>query len=200
MEREELFKLVETILNETTEGDMEVIREAVKRRDNRSEKSGMGNFNPEQKAEQMSQNISQQVSYSREQIRSLVQKFAADVIRQNAPELSEDQIRELLDEWVPDPETAAEKEEKGKNLPSDVLITMAQQFISYAERKMPPSQEMKLREEIPDWQKSYWEWFPESVRQAIALYLKGVINEEDCWNQIYTDAEKAESGERGERS
>jgi len=192
MERDELFRLVDAILNKTSEADMEVIQEAIKRREQRSDSDRPGSISPERIAMQASQQISNQMSYSRDSIRGMVQKFAADIIRQNAPELSEDQIHELLDEWVPDPETQQQKEEKGRQLPGDVLITMARQFISFAEGKMPPSEQAKLREEISDWHNSYWEWFPKSVREAIALYLKGIIEEEDCWKQIEAEAEQSQ--------
>lgn len=190
MEREDLFKLVEAILNETTDSDMEVIHKAIERREARNTPDRPGSISPERVARSASRDISNQLNYSRESIRGMVQKFAADIIKQNAPELTDEQVHELLDEWVPDPNT--QKEEKGKQLPGDVLITMVRQFISFAEGRMPPSEQEKLREEIPEWHKSYWEWFPSDVREAIALYLKGVINEEDCWNQVYQEAEEQE--------
>ncbi|MFO7849874.1 MAG: hypothetical protein R6V67_07935 [Spirochaetia bacterium] len=190
MEREELFKLVNTILNETTDSDMEVINKAIERREARSKPSRSGSISPERVAQSASKDVANQLNYSRESIREMVQKFATDIIKQNAPELTDEQIHELLDAWVPDPNT--QREEKGKELPGDVLITMAKQFISFAEGKMPPSEQEKLREEIPEWHKSYWEWFPSAVREAIALYLKGVINEEDCWNQVYQEAGEME--------
>ncbi len=193
MERDELFKLVDAIMNKTSDSDLEVIHEALKRRERKNESSRPGSISPERIAKQASQQIENQMSYSRESIRGMVQKFAADIIRQNAPELTEEQIHELLDEWIPDPETQQQKPEKGRQLPGDVLITMARQFISFAEGKMPPSEQAKLREEIPEWHSSYWEWFPNSIREAIALYLKGVIEEQDCWNQIYAEAEQSEA-------
>jgi hypothetical protein len=192
MEREELFKLVNRILNETSEADMEVIREAVRRREERSAPTKPGAFSPENTAKQLSRNISEQLDYSRDSIRSLVQGFAADVIRKNAPELTEEQIGELIGEWVPEPSAQRDRGELEGSLPADVLITMAQQFISFAQGKMPPSQQAKLNEEISDWHKAYWERFPSLVREAIALFLKEIISEDDCWKQIYAVAEETE--------
>ena len=198
MERDELFKLVDTILNKTSEADLEVIREALKRREERSASARSHTerqFSPDRMAGQVSNEIAQQFSYSRESIRALVQNFAADIIRQNAPELTDEQVQQLISEWVPNPEEQQNRPEKGSRLPSDVLITMAQQFISFAQGSMPPSQQQKLNEEFRDWYKSYWEWFPSQVREALALYLKDVISEDDCWEQIYAAAGESEAGQ-----
>jgi hypothetical protein len=119
-----------------------------------------------------------------------------DIIRKNAPELSEEQINELLGEWIPNEE---EKKRRAQQftLPPDVLITMVQQFISYSEGRMPASEQMELEHEIPEWYKTYWERFPAAVRNALSLYLKGKIDQGSLWEQV-TEAVGEPSGESEE--
>ena len=81
MERDELFRLVDAIMNKTSDSDVEVIHEALKRRERKNESSRPGSISPERIAKQASQQIEHQMSYSRESIRGMVQKFAADIIK-----------------------------------------------------------------------------------------------------------------------
>jgi len=196
MERDELYTIVDAILNKASDADVEVIVEALKRRQQGgSGPTGGFNFSPERTAKQAANSIQEQISYSQESVREMVRGFAVDIIRQNAPELSEEQVNELLAEWIPDEE---EKKRRAQQvtLPPDVLITMVQQFLSYSEGTMPASEQMELEHEIPEWYKTYWARFPLSVRDAISLYLKGRVDKENLWSQV-TDAIGEPGGEGG---
>jgi hypothetical protein len=196
MERDELYSIVDAILNKATDADVEVIVEALKRRQQGAGPQGGFNFSPERAAKQAAGSIQEQISYSQEQVREMVRGFAVDIIRKNAPELSEEQINELLGEWIPNEE---EKKRRAQQftLPPDVLITMVQQFISYSEGRMPASEQMELEHEIPEWYKTYWERFPAAVRNALSLYLKGKIDQGSLWEQV-TEAVGEPSGESEE--
>ena len=115
----------------------------------------------------------------------MIQNFAVDVIRKEAPELSDPQIEELLDAWIPDSPGGRGKEKPP--LPPDVLLTMIRQFVSYSSGTMPPSEQVELEKQIPDWQREYWQRMPESIRTVLTLFLKGTIDSEECWQQIYAD-------------
>jgi hypothetical protein len=194
MERDELYSIVDVILNKATDADVEVIVEALKRR----QQGGAGptggfNFSPERTARQAANSIQEQISYSQESVREMVRGFALDIIKKNAPELSEEQINELLAEWIPNEE---EKKRRAQQvtLPPDLLITMVQQFISYSEGTMPATEQMKLEHEIPEWYKKYWERFPVGVRDALSLYLKGKIDKENFWAQVTGTIGEPEGG------
>ncbi len=185
MDREDLFVIVDAILNKATDADLEVILEAVKRRVKSGSKNSFSGINPQRLAKESARNISEQMSYSVAGIRKMIQNFAVDVIRKEAPELTEEQIKELLDAWVPDPGSRMESGES--HLPPDVLLTMIKQFLSYSSGTMSPSEQVELEQQIPDWQKVYWQKMPESIRAILTLFLKGKIDSDTCWEKIYDD-------------
>ncbi len=185
MERNELFSIVNAILNNATDADVEVIIEALKRRAKGRNTGSFRGINPERLAKESAGMISSQMSYSIGSIRKMIQNFAVDLIKKEAPELNEEQISELMDAWIPD-ENTRKRAEKA-NLPPDVLLTMIKQFLSYSSGTMSPSEQMELESQIPDWQRTYWERMPEGIRAVITLFLKGTIDSDECWNQIYAD-------------
>ncbi len=266
MERDELYQLVDIILNHADRDELEVIRAALKRRDEAAEaQEGYGGMeiSPKQLAEGTARTIAEQMSYSRDTIRNMVKNFAVDIIRKEAPDLSDEQVRELLHAWIPDPEgrtpshdpggsgkaqnrggkaqsqgganqnrggtrdrvspgsrggaglvDAGGRREEGQDeprdfsapasnskvtpesgvdpdsgLPKDLLVTMIEQFISYSEGRMGLQEQAKLRREIPDWQEVYWKRFSAGIRDSLSLYLKGTIDHEDFWLDIYTRLE-----------
>lgn len=181
MDREDLFAIVDAIMNRATDADVEVIIEALKRR-------GKGvpvlsGVNPGRLAKESAKAVSSQMSYSIDGIRRMIQNFAVEVIRKEAPELSEDQISQLLDAWVPD----SGKGPAEKPVPPDVLLTMIKQFLSFSTGTMSPSEQMELEHTIPDWQRVYWQKMPEGIRSVLTLFLKGKIDSDTCWEKIYSD-------------
>ncbi len=72
----------------------------------------------------------------------------------------------------------------GKHIPSDALLTMIKQFISYSTGAMGVREEMQLKEEMSDWHERYWKMFPQVVRRLVTLFLKGTINSEEFWQGI----------------
>ncbi len=183
MERDELFEIVDAIMNKATDADVEVIIEALKRR---GKSAGRGTFrgvDPGRLAKESAKALGSQMSYSVEGIRKMIQNFAVDVIRKEAPELNEEQISELLEAWVPDPGKGPEQ----PSLPPDVLLTMIQQFVSYSTGSMSATEQMELEHQIPDWQRKYWEKMPTGIRSVISLYVKGKIDADTCWERIYSD-------------
>jgi hypothetical protein len=202
MDRDHLYKVIDVILNHASEDDLEVIQAAIDRRTGAEEgpegDGGAFQFSPKKMAEESGHTIAEQVSYSQDTIRNMIKNFAVDIIRQNAPELSDEQIRELLEAWIPDPRPGRQKgkaasgrqqpDEEGA-IPSDMLITMVEQFIAYSEGRLPVRQQAQLRKEMGDWQETYWKWFTPEIRDAIALYLKGTIDKETFWLDIHKTLE-----------
>jgi hypothetical protein len=235
MQREELYKLVDTILNRADRDDLEVIRAALKRRDEEAEAhKGYGGMeiSPKQLAEGSARSIAEQMSYSRDTLRNMIKNFAVDIIRKEAPELSDAQVRELLHAWIPDPDGrgregrrrpvrgigAAPDQAEGEGLvdaeglgergsaagegrgvisgtdpesglPKDLLVTMIEQFIAYSEGRMSVREQAKLHREIPNWQEVYWKRFSPGIRDSLSLYLKGTIDHEDLWLDVYSRLE-----------
>lgn len=199
MERDELYRVVDAILNQANPDELEVIREALKRREADSGEGGFGGLqmSPKKLAEGTAHSISEQISYSRDTLRNMIKNFAVDIIRKEAPELSDEQVRELLQAWIPDPGAGSrgrtgeggrkgeEEAEYDGKIPKDVLVTMIEQFILYSEGNMSVRQQAELRRDIPDWQNLYWERFPRRIKDAVSLYLKGTIDKESFWLDVY---------------
>jgi hypothetical protein len=71
-------------------------------------------------------------------------------------------------------------------LPKDLLVTMIEQFIAYSEGRMSVREQAKLHREIPNWQEVYWKRFSPGIRDSLSLYLKGTIDHEDLWLDVYS--------------
>ncbi|SRR6056297_58000 len=207
MKRDALYKIVDTILNHATEDDLEVIEAALQRRYGEEEENNAGafQFSPRKAADESAHTIADQISYSKSTIRNMIKNFAVDIIRKEAPELSDEQIRELLEAWIPDPEGNSSKSEsagssQGKSdgssrggqqenrkstVPPDMMITMIEQFIEYSEGRLSVRRQAQLRQEMGEWQETYWKWFPPDIREAVSLYLKGTIDKETFWLDVH---------------
>ena len=175
---DKLYMIVDYILNQAQDRDVEVILKAVKKRYDDINGPGAMGLKPGQMARQTAEMVSSQVGISRDIVRDTVRNMARDIIVKNAPELSEDQVDELMDAWVPDPETSSAIRNQAP-LPRDVLMSMTDQFLRYSTDKMSASEKMELEQQIPGWTTRYWEKFPPELRQILALYIKGVIGNED---------------------
>lgn len=185
MEREELFSVVDLILNNSSDGDIEVIMEAVKRRAKGRNSGTFRGINPERLAKESAAVINKQMSYSVDGIRKMIQNFAVEIIQKEAPELDESQIKELMDSWIPDP-SQKKPDKNTAQLPDDVLLTMIKQLLSFSVGTMSATEQTELYNNIPDWQKEYWSRLPDGIRDILTLFLKGSIDEETCWSQIYS--------------
>lgn len=185
MERDELFSIVDLILNNSNDGDIEVIMEAIKRRAKGRNSGTFRGINPERLAKQTASVLNTQMSYSVEGIRKMIQEFAVGIIQKEAPELKDDQIKDLLEAWIPDP-----SERKAKNntapLPHDVQLTMIRQLLAFSVGTMSASEQTELYNNIPDWQREYWGLLPDGIRDILTLFLKGSIDEETCWDKVYS--------------
>jgi hypothetical protein len=191
VDRDQLFVILDFILNKATHEELQVIQEALKRREKSSGLFGDFGIHPKDIANEAAQQMSESMSYSIDSIRQMVRQFVTEMIQKEAPELNQKQVEELLNAWVPEPggkEPGKEQDE----LPPDVLLQMIRQFLAYSTDSMAPSEVMSLFEEIPGWPDIYWHRFPERIRQIISLYLKGKIDDETCWEHIMVDLDISE--------
>jgi hypothetical protein len=199
-----LYDMVDFILNHASENELEVLRAALKRRVEGEESGGTAGVNPSSLARQIAASIRKQVGGSIEQIREMVRGFVEEIIRKDAPELPEAQVRTLLDSLMPGGPASAPMEmepaasesaavpaaapgQRRSGLPPAALATMITQFIAYSTQSMSISEQMRLNDEIPGWHKKYWEAFSPRERQLISLFLKGEMDEAIFWQRIRTD-------------
>jgi len=195
---DQLYKVLDFILNHATDAEIEVILSSIKKRFKDREGKGAMGLKVGDLARETARQLQDQIGFSMEGIRGQVREMMARIIHQNAPELSEEDVQSLITEWLsPAGDPSGDRQQGGGsgNLPGDVVLDMARQFIEYSTGVMPASQYASLSSSIPDWEKRYWESFPGEIKRLITLYLKGVIDLESCWEDIKTillDQEKEE--------
>jgi hypothetical protein len=179
MSRKELEAILDFIMNRADEAEFEVIQKACERR--MRDRSSFGKINglgPAGAARKMAEDVQRQMGVSLEGVRSTVKSFVEDIIRKNAPEISEEELAALLDAYVPDPASAADRPHQQSTLPPDALVAMVRQFVEYSQGLMPPSKQRELWESMPRWQDEYWAAFPGEVKALIKAYLEGKIDSE----------------------
>ena len=188
MDEVRLYDLIDFILNSADEQELDVIRSAIRRRENDTAGSGPMGLNIGKMAKESAAHINEQLGTSQTKIREMIKGFVKEQIKREAPEISDEQANELMDTWVPDsgkkkpvPETTTKK------LPSDAVIGMVKQFISFSTGAMTVTEEASLNQSIPDWQKRYWAGFSPTVRRLVSLFLKGAMNGRDFWDGMYDE-------------
>jgi hypothetical protein len=105
-----------------------------------------------------------------------VRGFVEDIIRKNAPEVTEAELAELMAAYVPDPAAAAAKPAPASRLPPEALLSMVRQFVEYSEGRMAPSRQREIWERMPRWQDEYWAAFPGELKALIKGYLEGRLD------------------------
>ena len=176
----ELLQALDYILNKSDESSIEVLAEAVvRRRRNLSVFSAVGNMpDPQRMAKELTDKIDSGIGVGIEGMRRSIQEMMLRIIKEHAPELSEKQIDELCQAWLPDGGG------KNKDLPREMLASMIEQFISFSRGTMRESVDKELRKEMGSWPERYWKIFPPVICQIITDYLKDKITEKEFNSKI----------------
>jgi hypothetical protein len=171
-----LLQAIDYILNKSDVSTIEVLAEAVvKRRRDMSIFNAVGDMpDPKKMAKEITEKINAGIGTGIEGMRKSIQEMIVRIIREHAPELSESQIDELCNAWMPGTENA-----KNETLPADILLSMIEQFLSFSHGTMRKSEDEDLRKEIDAWPQRYWDAFPPVVRQLISDFLKDKITEKE---------------------
>jgi len=182
MSEEKLHAVIDFILNQADEREIEAISASIRRRQEDLKLPGPQNIG--KMAQNMASNINRQVESSVGQVRNIVKGAVADIIRKEAPELSEEQVDQLLKAWIP--EEGEQQNSPDRGLPGDVLLTMIKQFIKYSTGSMSVAEQNSLAQEITDWPKKYWEKFPGEIQELLSKFLKGQLDSDAFWNSVQT--------------
>jgi len=168
-----LLQALDYILNHSDESSIDVLAEAiVRRRRNISIFNTVGEIpDPEKMAKEISQKINEGMGTGIEGMRNSIREMIIKILKEHAPELNESQINELCETWLPGGTKTG--------LPSDVLVSMIDQFISFSHGTMSKSADDELRAQMGAWPERYWNSFPHVVRSLISDYLKDKITEKD---------------------
>ena len=96
------YDVIDFILNTASESDLDVIRAALRRREEPGGSTGALGVDVGRLARESAAQIGEQLGGSVDQIRSTVRDYVRDMIAKQAPELSSAQLDELLNDWVPE--------------------------------------------------------------------------------------------------
>ena len=177
MANSELVRVMDYILNRCDRKSIEAVAAAVVRRRRELDMFGDSMPDPKKMARELSGQINAGASI--EGMRETVRNMAVRIIRQEAPELTDEQIAELTAAWIPDRSSPS-----SGNVPPEMLLEMIEQFVSFSTGRMSQADDKKLRNELGVWTERYWKAFPEVVRMIIKDYLNGEMGEKEFRGKI----------------
>jgi hypothetical protein len=187
MARAELVQALDYILNRCDERDIELIAAAVvRRRRELTMYGGMSHIpDPGRLAKELSSQIN--IEGNIESLTQSIRDYAIRIIRQEAPELTDEQIEELTGAWIPS--SSGGHKDSGshspeKSLPRDLLASMIDQFVSFSLGRMEEEEDQALRKEMGPWPDKYWKSFPQVIRLLVTDFLKGEMDEGDFNTRI----------------
>ena len=191
---EPLYSVIEFILNRASSAELEVIAEAVKRR--QSPGKGLGGISPRGMAENVAEQVKQQLGGMLD-VHAISRQIVTDLIRQKEPNISDRELEVLLDNWLPG--TAGRQEAQSAQMPQqspeatsqqvapDVLVTRISQYVSARQGTLPEEEQAKLPQ---NWQSRYWESFPDKIRGRIREHLNGRLTEVEFWNSVISSLDR----------
>lgn len=172
--------ILDFILNRAGQGEIDAIVAALeRRRASRMIGAGPEAVNIGAHARKMSAELAERASYSVDSVRSMVNGFVRDMVRKEAPEITEEQLDVLLENWGATADGTRKSEPV--RLPPEKLLSMVGDFLDYSGNAMTASRQAELRDSLGDWQSRYWESFPPELRTLIGALLKGRIQEGMFW-------------------
>ncbi len=204
----ELMGVLDYILNRCTIREIDALEAAVeRRRKDLTASTGIISLDPSRSAKHMSASVQQSINSSMDGIRNTFRDFASNMIRKEAPELSEAQMEELINAWIPQfmamdsrgkvsassdgsaPEMPSQYSGLAKKglingVPPDAMYEMICQFVSYSGGSMSLSDEAALRSEVGDWTNLFWKKFPREIQELVKLFLSGSLTGADFDNQL----------------
>jgi hypothetical protein len=187
MAQGELVRALDFILNRCNEAEIEAVAAAVVRR--RRQIAMFGGMPSIPDTGRLAKELASQINIEGniEGLKKSVRDYAIRIIRQEAPELTDEQLEELTRAWIPGPrgKAAGRGSRSGKpvpgasRVPGELLSSMIDQFISFSLGRMEEEEDEALRKEMGPWPDKYWRSFPQVIRLLITDFLKGEMDERD---------------------
>jgi len=183
MVNQELARTLDYILNRCNERDIEAVATAVVRRRRDIALFGSMPVAPDPGSLAKEINAQLNIEGNIEGLKRSVRDYAVRIIKQQAPELTDEQIEELTGSWIPEKASGAagRKKRKGgldETVPRDILASMVDQFVSFSLGRMEEEEDNALRRELGPWPDKYWNAFPNVIRLLIKDFLKGEVDED----------------------
>jgi hypothetical protein len=167
----ELAAIVDFILNRAGARELEVIREALKKRSGgfRPE-GGIDSLDFKSMAQEMMQGFAEKFGAGAD-IHGMTRRLVTNMILETVPEIPVHELEVLLDKWVPDPRKKAQGKEDG--LPPEALYAMIRQFADYSVGRMSEADVREMKKSMPDWTQRYWDIFSQDTKMLIKELIEG---------------------------
>ena len=177
-----LIQTLDYILNRSDEASLDAIAAAVERRqkDFRASGSMPGIPDPQRMAKELSGKINASINSSIGGLKESVRDMVVSLIKEKAPELSDEQVEVLSRTWI----SPVKSRGSDSSIPRDMLISMIEQFVSFSDGTMDKAADKSLRDEMGAWPERYWNAFPPVIRSIVTDYLKGRITEGEFYSKI----------------
>lgn len=171
-EKDNFDKIIKNFLENASSGELEALQKMMI--DNEKKTNSGIDLNPEKFAKEISSKIKKQVGFTTENIKKTAVGLVISIAKKHQPNITDDQLEYIIEKMVPGYSQKAP-------IPKALLLTMIEQFVSYAIGKM----DQKTINEMPQgWEKKYWENFPEIIQKIIASYIRNEINDTEFWQTI----------------
>ena len=176
------MQTLDYILNRCNERDIEAVAAAIIRR--RRDIALFGSMPVAPDPGSLAKEVTAQLNIEGniESLKNSIRDYAIRIIKQQAPDLKDEQIEELTRSWIPKKASGAKSKGKPKggldeSIPRDILASMVDQFVSFSLGRMEEEEDNALRREMGPWPDKYWNAFPNVVRLLIKDFLKGEVDE-----------------------
>ncbi len=169
---------VDYITRRMSPGEIELVKGAIERRVERETAPSLKpSTGGDHGASDIINSLQKQMDGIADSIRKTTRMVAADLILTSVPDIPDEHLQVLLDEWVPVTETY----KLGRQIPPELMYTMVDQFVAYGLGKIP---EEELEDFPEGWATKYWETFPEYIKRYTGLLLLGKIEGDLFWKKI----------------
>ena len=188
MRKAELPEVLDYILNRASEAEFDVIRKACERRQNDLGRfARVGGMSPNGLAARMADTMNDSLAKTMEGMRRSVRAYVAQIIRREAPEISDEELAALVEMSIPsgDASGSAGAGTSGGavigELPPEALAVMAEEYLRCSLGAMTGPERQALWDEMGDWQAAYWRAFPPAMKALIQARLDGKLDDERFW-------------------
>jgi type III secretion system FlhB-like substrate exporter len=175
--KNELKWAVDYITGKMSPGEIELIKGAIERRMDRDSAPSLKPSGEDHGASEIINSLQKQMDGIADSIRKTTRMVAADLILTSVPDIPDEHLNVLLDQWVP----ASDTYKMGDRIPPEMMYAMVEQFVAYGLGKIP---EEDLSDYPEGWATKYWDIFPEYIRRFTGLLLLGKIEGDVFWKKI----------------
>ncbi len=182
-DKEDFQKIIENFFANASSEDLLELEAFLAKRSNmpgqpgpsRKNKRGADRLDAQNMAKNFASTLQERMGLTSEKINRTARDAVRTMILQYDPFIPEDQIKTLLDKFVPD------KNNQWKKIPADTMRAMISQFVAYGRGELSDEH---LKSFPEGWAKKYWLNFPARIQMLIKGYVEDRISKSDFWDFV----------------